>query len=148
MSAQARALIADAVLFLVLPPDPDTAKCSDQLSSTERESLLDKVMTKYFTSERLKSVPIPEFNYTTRVGLANWHMEFYNGTILGLNAIERVGSNYFQARRNDTMRIRAAFKLSGFNISIAFRKKNTRKYTHVKAKAFAPVITFVAEVQE
>ncbi|KAL1479009.1 hypothetical protein MTO96_052220 [Rhipicephalus appendiculatus] len=105
-------------------------------------------MKKYLTSRRLGSVMIPDFNYTIPVGLFKWQMEFYNGTILGLNAVQRVGSNYFAAKWNENIQVRAALRFEGLNVSIAFRKKDLIGHTKAIVTGFAPAIEFVAEIRE
>uniref|UniRef100_A0A131YKT8 Glycine rich superfamily member n=1 Tax=Rhipicephalus appendiculatus TaxID=34631 RepID=A0A131YKT8_RHIAP len=113
-----------------------------------KDGLLDKAMKKYLTSRRLGSVMIPDFNYTIQVGLFKWQMEFYNGTILGLNAVQRVGSNYFAAKWNENIQVRAALRFEGLNVSIAFRKKDLIGYTKATVTGIAPAIEFVAEIRE
>ncbi|XP_075743493.1 uncharacterized protein LOC119178313 isoform X2 [Rhipicephalus microplus] len=105
-------------------------------------------MKKYFMSERFKDISIADFNYTVRVAMWNYLVEFYNVTISGLSAVERLGSNYIEAEENKAMRIRVALKLEGLNISIAARTKRFLGYTYMEADVRAPVITLVAEIQE
>ncbi|KAL1485733.1 hypothetical protein MTO96_009567 [Rhipicephalus appendiculatus] len=123
-------------------------KCTNGQGPTDGDLLIDKAIKKYFTSQRFKAMSIPDFNYTVRVAMWDLHMEFYNGTVLGLTAAERLGTNYMEAERNKSMRIRVALKLEGLNISMAARVKRFLGYTYIAADVFAPAITFVAEIQE
>ncbi|XP_037510013.1 uncharacterized protein LOC119386813 isoform X2 [Rhipicephalus sanguineus] len=122
--------------------------CTNGHGPTDGDLLLDKAIKQYFMSQRFKAISIPDFNYTVRVAMWNLHMEFYNGTVLGLTAAERLGTNYMEAKANKSMRIRVALKLEGLNVSIAARTKRFLGYTYIEADVFAPAITFVAEIQE
>ncbi|XP_065304455.1 uncharacterized protein [Dermacentor albipictus] len=123
-------------------------RCSNGQGPTDGDLVLDKAMKKYFISERFKAISLPKFNYTVRVAMWNYLIEFYNGTIFGLSAVERLGVNYMEAETNKSMRIRVALKLEGLNISVAARTKRFLWYTYFEADVFAPASTFVAEIKE